>query len=678
MSSSCNRNQTDYGSNLNSDRDDFLLGIFLVKAGSIGDSLLFRYPYTIDDETTTTTPNGIGVSPSRQDKKSKNPFALIVENVNTDSNSSGPGEDNCRTGPSSRPNKPSATYCFELDPVSTVATTTTDVNLETVVKLPDRVVSTLFAVKNELCGKKIEIKINDVRFVGHPLSIGGPSSHQTTTTPQDQQHSSSSSSSSSSTSTTPQPTSKSKDIVAFNVVFALRANASHEVVNSFHKCSSAIAAALKKEEDEKAFLSKEAKGILTVFDEISSPSDELQTSPYSMILEKSRLAIDLKKIFEDLKNLGTVQLKLNKSTDLNLCIPQIVHRLTLQYHRSVPLIGPRELTASFGTLRPYHALLLLRDPVTILSSISDNRLIFKKILSVVNPTKNLITIAREAQLTYENVMKATCQLVYWAKATLIFPLAESNVYVIHPLAPTQVDCPLVEKFKQAFTDSNLLRFLSEFSLGTSIDQLRNPLHNSDQHIQLVNQIIWLLKHRLITQLHTYVYLLPVDSSSSVKKKSNIVRSTNDTVNSDDHNHHQIASNDTFNNRRFSNFHSNDSPNNFSGIDETNEDSDYLMNDASSLSINYERAIHLLRELGLRDYECESICQVPASKKHEDLTMFAKLFRFFDGKHHLEHIMHYENVKRSQLLAIIDKFRDVLFTCQHEDKTIFQLCPYLYE
>lgn len=31
--------------------------------------------------------------------------------------------------------------------------------------------SNLFAVKSELCGKKFEIKINDIRFVGHPLLV---------------------------------------------------------------------------------------------------------------------------------------------------------------------------------------------------------------------------------------------------------------------------------------------------------------------------------------------------------------------------------------------------------------------------------------------------------------------------------------------------------------------------
>lgn len=99
---------------------------------------------------------------------------------------------------------------------------------------------------------------------------------------------------------------------------------------------------------------------------------------------------------------------------------------------------------------------------------------------------------------------------------------------------------------------------------------------------------------------------------------------------------------------------------------------------SDHSVSYERLMSVLRELGFVDFQRESIYQIPASKNPQDLNLFAKLSQYFDGKHHIEHIMYKEKVKRSQILATIDKFRDVLITCQHEDKTVFQLCPYLCE
>lgn len=40
----------------------------------------------------------------------------------------------------------------------------------------------------------------------------------------------------------------------------------------------------------------------------------------------------------------------------------------------------------------------------------------------------------------------------------------------------------------------------------------------------------------------------------------------------------------------------------------------------------------------------------------------RLSKYFRGQHHLEGIMLMENVPRSQLLTLIDKFSEVLVTC----------------
>lgn len=48
------------------------------------------------------------------------------------------------------------------------------------------------------------------------------------------------------------------------------------------------------------------------------------------------------------------------------------------------------------------------------------------------------------------------------------------------------------------------------------------------------------------------------------------------------------------------------------------------------------------------------------------SLSCRLCPYFNGQHHLEEIMYYENVRRSQLLTLLDKFRDMLILCQHED------------
>lgn len=66
-----------------------------------------------------------------------------------------------------------------------------------------------------------------------------------------------------------------------------------------------------------------------------------------------------------------------------------------------------------------------------------------------------------------------------------------------------------------------------------------------------------------------------------------------------------------------------------------------------------------------------VLQIPATNTPEDLKLFAKLCRkgYFQGNHHVEEIMYLENLRRSQLLQLLEKFRDVLVTYETEDPAI---------
>ena len=46
----------------------------------------------------------------------------------------------------------------------------------------------------------------------------------------------------------------------------------------------------------------------------------------------------------------------------------------------------------------------------------------------------------------------------------------------------------------------------------------------------------------------------------------------------------------------------------------------------------------------------------------------RLSQYFHGNHHLEEIMLIENIARSQLLTLIDKFSEVLVTCSLSQNT----------
>lgn len=92
----------------------------------------------------------------------------------------------------------------------------------------------------------------------------------------------------------------------------------------------------------------------------------------------------------------------------------------------------------------------------------------------------------------------------------------------------------------------------------------------------------------------------------------------------------------------------------------------------------ENRSEILKELGLSKAECECILNIPASSNFDDLRLFVRLCPYFNGRHHLEDIMYYANVRRSALLALIDKFRDVLYTAQYEDEAVSHLCGYNFD
>lgn len=170
----------------------------------------------------------------------------------------------------------------------------------------------------------------------------------------------------------------------------------------------------------------------------------------------------------------------------------------------------------------------------------------------------------------------------------------------------------------------------------------------------------MLRHRLLLQLHCYVYLVPLTKRPAfraLRTNAENVRPTSCEPGSVDYS--SSLTNIT------------SAPeNSFSYLRSDDEDST-----SPRLTPLEESGTSLLNGLGLNEAEREAILRVPAARNLDDLKLFSRLCPYFNGKRHLEDIIYYENVRRSQLLALIDKFRDVLLTCQYEDSAVAQLCPY---
>ncbi|XP_019866950.2 GATOR complex protein NPRL3 isoform X2 [Aethina tumida] len=565
------------------------LSIILVKSDSKGDRLLFRYPFQTQENS----------EPSNT--RRKNPYTLpVVEDL-----------------------------------LQSPAQPCSNMNKGNLAGFTDEVLSSLFAVKMELCDRKFELKVNDVRFVSHPTLL------QLKKKAQQQQQDDS-------------------GIMLINIVFALQALASHSVVKCYHDLSKRIGIAIKHEEKRCGYISDQTQTMTSAHDDGDTNNT---SSAFQIILEKCTLAMNIKKMYDDLCSTGLVNIRINKWIPLSFCLPQKVH----QWHLRGKIVEPEDIDKCLKALRPYHSLLMLY-PAQHMNDFTplDGSPSLIRLLSNYSPLKNLQTLAADAELTLAHVFELTAHLVYWAKATIIFPICSTNKYVISPNAPIHLNSPLVEKFNETFSGLNLARIISDFSLPMSLGQKCNPLCHPSQQSQLVQTIIWMLQHHLLLQLHTYIQYMPTENGLQIKghKKKQIKSPSprNSTILSTSYQPSQSE-----NSRAESE----------SGASTISEAPEFVLKNYNGENLSYISADDDKQDyqeellLDFSDEERSSVFKIPATNNPEDLQLFANLCRkeYFQGNHHIEEIMYLENLRRSQLLQLLDKFRDVLITYETEDPAI---------
>ena len=58
-----------------------------------------------------------------------------------------------------------------------------------------------------------------------------------------------------------------------------------------------------------------------------------------------------------------------------------------------------------------------------------------------------------------------------------------------------------------------------------------------------------------------------------------------------------------------------------------------------------------------------------SQDKTELAKFALVAVYMNGKYHIEEIMYHLDLRRAQLLQIIDRFRDIIVRHEHEDPAV---------
>ncbi|XP_077069580.1 GATOR1 complex protein NPRL3 isoform X2 [Siphateles boraxobius] len=574
------------------------ISVILVSSGSRGNKLLFRYPFQKVSENTSTAAS-----------KQRSPYVLNTSGDSTE----------------------------DQDGDSREQTPLTDEQL--VAGFSDIILATILATKSDMCGKKFELKIDNVRFVGHPTLLQLPHSIQVS-------------------KSDPSPKRELPTMILFSVVFALRANADASVINCMHNLSRRIAIALQHEERRCQYLTREAKLMLAVQDEVTTMIENgTPQSPFRQILPKCKLARDLKEAYDSLCTTGVVRLHINNWLEVSFCLPHKIHRVGGKH------IPPEALERSLKAIRPYHALLLLDSEKTLLAQLPlDCSPALVRLIKTCSAVKNLQQLAQDADLALLQVFQIAAHLVYWGKAIIIYPLCENNVYMLSPHANICIYSPLAEEFALQFPGHDLPSMLAKFSLPVSLSEFRNPLDAPVHEAQLIQMVVWMLQHRLLFQIHTYVYLLvpPTEEEPGLREEEPplVARVTGRSLSTPS----------------ALSFGSPTSSDDMTLTSPSMENSSAELQTGGDSPLNKRMTETLLASL--TEHERQAILRVPAAQNPEDLRLFARLLHYFRGHHHLEEIMYNENMRRSQLKTLFDKFRSVLVITNHEDPIIslFQSPP----
>ncbi|XP_008849010.1 GATOR complex protein NPRL3 isoform X1 [Nannospalax galili] len=578
------------------------ISVILVSSGSRGNKLLFRYPFQRSQEH-----------------------------------------------PASQTNKPRSRYA-----VNNTGDHVDDQDGDS--RFSDVILATILATKSEMCGQKFELKIDNVRFVGHPTllqhALGqgvvsrGAQENELTINCQPLNFLQMVS------KTDPSPKREAPTMILFNVVFALRANADPSVINCLHNLSRRIATVLQHEERRCQYLTREAKLILALQDEVSAMADanEGPQSPFHHILPKCKLARDLKEAYDSLCTSGVVRLHINSWLEVSFCLPHKIH------YAASSLIPPEAIERSLKAIRPYHALLLLSDEKTLLGELPiDCSPALVRVIKTTSAVKNLQQLAQDADLALLQVFQLAAHLVYWGKAVIIYPLCENNVYVLSPNASVCLYSPLAEQFSCQFPSHDLPSVLAKFSLPVSLSEFRSPLAPPAQETQLIQMVVWMLQHRLLIQLHTYVCLMASPSEEEPRMREDDIPFT------------ARVGGRSLSTPNALSFGSPTSSDDMTLTSPSMDNSSAELLPSGDSPLNKRMTENLLASLS--EHERAAILNVPAAQNPEDLRMFARLLHYFRGHHHLEEIMYNENTRRSQLLMLFDKFRSVLVVTTHEDPVI---------
>ncbi|KAL7061269.1 hypothetical protein AAHC03_09925 [Spirometra sp. Aus1] len=263
---------------------------------------------------------------------------------------------------------------------------------------------------------------------------------------------------------------------------------------------------------------------------------------FALVAKRSPLCSELQHIVESVTSVGRVNIAIKGRYPVFFCLPYKAYAILPvgQPHLmpNWPAVRPRAVWQAMEKMRPYHTLLLTTQREELLSSFlpPDANRSLASFIKELSPTVGLndLSVGMHSQ---GHCLRLALWLVYNGHAIIAYPVAGNNSYTLAPLSHLWLQPQLLLEFAERFPHLNLAQVLSSFADFQTLKSHLFPDTDSDQRssdtrsyfwenidiAESVELISWLLRRRLIIQLHTYV--IPVLSASTTNTTPDAGRET---------------------------------------------------------------------------------------------------------------------------------------------------------
>ncbi|CAG8477191.1 12354_t:CDS:10 [Ambispora leptoticha] len=397
-----------------------------------------------------------------------------------------------------------------------------------------------------------------------------------------------------------------RHFTTFHLIFVLEPpelELNRQVDNIYKHVITKLTAALRYEQKRCDYVRLEAEKIIAIRDEGIIKKMSFNEITDS-IIKQSSLAKAIAQVYHDISNDSIAHVIINDYIDLSLQIPPLAPSMFFS-----PLDNARDgyEYAHFPVIAPYHTLLLLEDPEEILKSMPlDSNPTLVQLVQILTPTQRLAELCTVLDCSLAQIYRIAAHLIYWRKAKLIDVISVRNVYVVSPTADLNSLSAINADFSHII-ERDIFGFLASLSTPKPYASI---IPSKDLRTMYLEAITYLLRKDLVIQLHAYfLVMIPQHIKMGLTLEQYQEKMRNAT------------------------------------------DNNAIISPPGQAT----------------EMEREWLKKKTVNQQKENVALFERLIKYFNGKYHIEEILFRENISRRDLKMVLGLFDELVTNCQKPSK-----------